>query len=918
MSKAKKKAAKKKNRRSTEAFSPTQRAENEVRRMIKVALDEANIPADVELGLHDRTCVLVILKDEAKRQAGPIPYAGMSGSGLLFVDESEFPSENSADWLKTKILEHVATAPKMLLVLISAEIVHYLAANVIPEHHRKQKLEYWQGDPVNRKGKCSCTEGKGVAIETICDWHYIEGYVAAMQSYVTAIAVQCGLSPSEICFALRGGQKTSMVSPSSDFNDGWRDGVSVCSVAIDQSDMSAEAIAQVAEQFSKHGRSDVPAPGEPIPPSELQTVTPDGISNRDEVMVDSLPSPNACDNQNLCDSAGTCQGETDSVQSAAHVHLYQKGSHAMPNKIPSHASIHYKCSFDIYGDPNMGTVKNIIQAWRHRKVKRYGLSGKSTIDEESGDIFGKDYFGFGTLLESSNNSKAIYKIIRTVCKPGEEIDYPVCWALEMIHEDEMESNRYWSTEIILQKRPSDCIRFVTIVKHFVEPYYLGQTLPSPSPWTPEFISEIIWKSASLLCKKGDSIISPLCGNIQPRGVKEVFEALKSPQRLLPFIFIAKPDDEKKYPLNVIKLTENVKGNANVYVLENRTAINTLNKYLIKLIPADNNGSHEPHAFYVEPGTVRIFPSWRDFSKTENSRQHRSLVFHIKEEGDEKIQQDITNVWSRLAPTQPGDLLSFQDVLSAIRKHKIRELIRVRDSLSIDRGSLSTELNAFIESYNKELKEWKALLEHGDEENTNLKSENSQLKYRVGKTDKLREERDDLQTEVDDMSNLLTKGLSKLPGSLEAILKLAVILFHTKIEIAPEAYASAEDYFNEHISYWQRIENLNIAWDMIKDFVNILHPILFESPIGGHEQLFKKAGSKFKYATSEGPSTTQDGKLRRERRIIYDGETLDISPHLVHKKSPPELLRLHFYQDNKKKKLIIGHFGVHKETASGKK
>lgn len=577
----------------------------------------------------------------------------------------------------------------------------------------------------------------------------------------------------------------------------------------------------------------------------------------------------------------------------------------MPEIIPLHASLHYKSTFDIEGDPQMEAVRKIIRSWAIDKVLR-GERQKVKKEEIENEVR-KSWFFKGNSPETPNYFLKGHQI-RTACIPGEDIFHPVCWAFEMIHPDSDEDRR-WSVEITLKNRSdANSTRIATVIKHYAKTHFMGPLPELPTASTPKYIFSIL-KSKYLTCKKGDSIILPRAVTIRSSKVRSVFNDLKSSERMLPFVFVTRNDDGTE-SLNVNELAKNVQGNANVYLLADQAVLDELNYYL-----------GETTDFCIFPNTARVFLPRLDFSRPENSRSHRYFAkSFIRENGEETVRQFITNGLSRFASTQAGDLLSFQDIFSERRKHKIGELSR-------DKSSLSSEMSAFIDGLDdemktqeKELQEWKQLAEQYNEDNRVLSDEKEELRIekkdllrRVSETDQLRIQCEGLQAQVTVLENL-----SKFPDSLVGVLTLAGELYSSKIEISQEAFDSAKEYFDRYDSHWKKIENLNLAWTMISDFTKILYPILFDLPDGGNPVLLlKQQGSSFDLALNEGKQTAKNRKLMNLRKINYEGKEIDISAHLKHGNRDPSQLRLHYYQDNEKKKLIIGHFGKHLDNASTK-
>ena len=284
----------------------------------------------------------------------------------------------------------------------------------------------------------------------------------------------------------------------------------------------------------------------------------------------------------------------------------------MPEIIPLHANLHYKCTFDIEGDSHMGATRKIVRSWVIQKVVE-GLDELRQQEIES--EIRQGWFFKGNAPEIPNYSWS-GRQIRTACIPGEDIRHPVCWAFEMIHPDSEEPNRRWSIEITLKKQPSDSIRFATTIKHFATMHFMGPLPELPSASTPKFVGSIL-TSKSLKCKKGDSLIRPQATSVSS-GVRALFDELKSPMRMLPYIFVSPVgiEDNSRF-IDAESLAKNVRGNANVYVLKNQSVNDELNYYL-----GDNRD------FHVLPGSVRTFFPRLDLSRPDNSRRQIQRPFPI--------------------------------------------------------------------------------------------------------------------------------------------------------------------------------------------------------------------------------------------------------------------------------------------------
>ena len=70
---------------------------------------------------------------------------------------------------------------------------------------------------------------------------------------------------------------------------------------------------------------------------------------------------------------------------------------------------------------------------------------------------------------------------------------------------------------------------------------------------------------------------------------------------------------------------------------------------------------------------------------------------------------------------------------------------------------------------------------------------------------------------------------------------------------------------------------------------------------------------FELAVGESETTKGNKKLAAMRKDVYNGEHIDISPHVRHGNAPGKLLRVHYYAHQKQKLLIVGHCGDHLDT-----
>jgi hypothetical protein len=562
----------------------------------------------------------------------------------------------------------------------------------------------------------------------------------------------------------------------------------------------------------------------------------------------------------------------------------------MPEIIPVHANVHYKSAFDVTCQDTariMTSLRKILRQWCLDKVGNDPLLYRSWF-----------YIGNNPKVEPAQYSINGHQL-RTVSAPSDDPNEPTCWAMELIHSDSEYRARKWSVEVTLRNNPDGKVRFATIVKHWMAPYFIGEYPEPPVASTPGYVRAVL-EAGWLTCSKGDARILSRPWYVNNSGARELFERLRSQDRLLPFVLVSRTRVGDAFCIDPVRLENAVLGNANVYPLDNGSVNDELAYYL----------GDDGRCFRCEVGSVRAYLPRLDLKDPETSRYHRYFSeSFITEHGPDAIIGYFTNGLSRNAGTfQLNELLSFQSILSERRKHAIRRLAETSQEKS-EEASMLWEDN---EDLNTKASEWESLATQCESENQELRRETGELRYRVQEADRVRRTIDDLQSQVKGI-----KSLSQLPNSLEDVLTAVCSIFPTRIEMTEDAKSSAREYGAESGGFWNKQEQLSLAWGMAFELATKLWAVLFESEAGNPEDDFN-AQSSFRLAMSEGKQTKKDANLMKLRRIMHNNKELDITPHLKYGNKPPKMLRMHFHVDGNGKKLIIGHCGEHLDNYSTRK
>ena len=151
------------------------------------------------------------------------------------------------------------------------------------------------------------------------------------------------------------------------------------------------------------------------------------------------------------------------------------------------------------------------------------------------------------------------------------------------------------------------------------------------------------------------------------------------------------------------------------------------------------------------------------------------------------------------------------------------------------------------------------------------------------------------------------NLSELPKNLSEAVELIEVVFPEKLSFSVEAKKSAKAASNIPI---------DIAWPCLFQMATTLHDLFFvesEKGIDIEKEFNDRTGLGL--AMTEGRQTKRDPSLLKLRTIVYEGKEVRIFSHVKSGTKKPKLLRVYFYPDQEKKRIIVGHCGDHLDNYS---
>lgn len=538
--------------------------------------------------------------------------------------------------------------------------------------------------------------------------------------------------------------------------------------------------------------------------------------------------------------------------------------------IPVNASIHYKCALDVYCSDTDGltSIRKIIRKWGLNKTKSFSNEDLHLAWFFRGD---QDQHKVGSFL------------FRTGINVGDyNLQSPANWGFEIIHSDSSNKNRRWSTEVTLSQKDDSLIRFVTTIKHWIIQGYIGPIPDTPPFSVPNYIQPMI-EAKGIVCRKGDEKVQSKPKVISVGEGKSLYERIVSSNRFLPIIVIAKSLSTNTYLISSNNLQSKVLGNGNIYLLDSEEAVKELNYFL-----GDD--------FKCLSGSLRIYmPKVRLDKQTDSFRHRYYSERQLLEDDFDSVASEITIGLSRNAQTfRLNEITSILDVISEKRRHKIKELFSSQPKDQSEEVSLLWEEMGVLD---KKLSDTEELNNIYGTENEELKQENYNLRGRSSQADVLRNENMELENKLKAF-----KFLNKLPKNLSEVVMFFKSSHPSKLFFTDTAVKSAKKY--EHGD-----EVVNQAWEILWHMATTLHEIIFSDKSCDIEDTFRSK-SGYKLAMTEGKQTKKDPAIMKLRKVTYLGKKVDITPHVKDGTKPPNIIRVHFYPDEERHIIVVGHCGGH--------
>lgn len=518
---------------------------------------------------------------------------------------------------------------------------------------------------------------------------------------------------------------------------------------------------------------------------------------------------------------------------------------------------------------------------------------------------------------------------------------PICWAIEYDEPDGIYPFRHWHTRIGLSTTSDGTCIVNAKVSYYLLPNYIGAPLRDPGANIPNFIKELI-SLEDYQCCVGETIAERRCIELTQHNFRQAFaDNLLSEDRELPLILITS-DYDGVYPIsNLDQFASYFLGMANVYALNWRSP--ELRSQLFDLFARDTPA----YRYRCSCGNIRVYLPKINLQDAADSSNHRFFTPEtIKERyhNEQSFAEMLNRSFGRGYLKTDDDVLDLNDI--ALREGKIaveenkkritelkNKLAQMPPSKNTTQEPVATSGQANIEDIKRQLEDERnnsaylyellsvyekgqtkllAQIESLEYKNMELEDEarnNQSMRYHL---EQARARAEENASEARSLQNELNaiNSMEHVPTTLGELLELASKLWKSKITVLDEAYRSAREF---------KQYDLDESWRMLSSLANSLWTISFGSQGCSNLEQEYRDETGIILTLRETGLTNADSECKRLRKRVYNGEEIDITPHIKGNGSKnaskkDDKFRIHFYLDEKNQKVVIGHCGAHLKTA----
>lgn len=543
------------------------------------------------------------------------------------------------------------------------------------------------------------------------------------------------------------------------------------------------------------------------------------------------------------------------------------------------STVHFRCSFDLHAQDAEDSWANLL-----RTVRKWIAQRPQPQDD---DDFWKGWFFKGG--EWKSQEVPGIRVLTRSCYGDGTPQSPNVWSAEYEHPcDDSPGYRVWRVHVGIEQFDAAKFHFNFQTVYQMRPGHIGPAPTLPLPSSPGLIMKLLM-SDFWRCVAGREELSANAKILNVGHGKDFEQLLISKERACPVVLISHVFQNQGYTIDPAKLARLLGGTGIVFRSESSEVDEELEYVLGRRFSCWN-------------GMIRVYVPGLDFERKGDFKRHRYIL--IKDVQSWGVDRTIEILVAGMARrnVRPRGVLTPIDVEAVFRRRRIAELRAQQASGTKDEWiRLLEEENETLSTAKAQLEDSNVLLQETVEEQQGeirrLKYEKKSLRANLAQGNR-----------VGNPNNMTKRleNLKQLPRSLREVVDKIASIHSDRIVFTKRAIQSADE---------SGFRDIHTAWWVLWSMATTLYEHFFEQGVNNIERVFRDY-SGIELAMTERKLTNQDKKLMALRRDTFEGQKIDITPHV---KFDDDTTRAYFcpFRQNGIRRIVVGYIG-HLDTAGSRR
>ena len=567
---------------------------------------------------------------------------------------------------------------------------------------------------------------------------------------------------------------------------------------------------------------------------------------------------------------------------------WQKSRKGYSKMLDLNASMFYKSKFTIFSkDTSDDLLWDVVLEIRNWMIRKWNCQDNSVLPT---NIRKWSALKTGDRIFSEAGENVVYIESEYFCPSETNKQYWACRITEKRPPHPGVAPRQWVTEVGYEQEAEGMATFSCVITYSDTAGFIGEYEEVPDPSLPKLIANLICNPKLVLQIGFDDV--PLQAKELKAGDWPAFwKRIISEERACPYVYISPrrintESDEVELLVDPDALAKAVCGNAVVYFSKDYGFTKEMS-YI------------GPEEYVCYGGAIRVYqPGIKTVGK-EDSYRHRflSASYIFDEEADHIL------LMLRRALAQNVHFYDTFFRVDECRKKKDESCRRQR----------LTEIQEQHRKAINEIKD-KKLDEAVEEEGKRLEAEEKEAALQI-EIDGYKRDIYNLSAQVEAFRSAASK-CRELESALTSRLEIQAIP-KTQTDVVMYFRSTFGDKLGFTEDATESLKDCTIPvadlWNVLYALATVMNTLIVSDDIDPYKEFRRQTG--IDCSRGEGRMTRKDKVLMRQFVSQYNGETIDIEPHITF----PRLSQsIHFGYSNADQKIVIGHCGEHLEISSTQK